>query len=563
MKSPRRLMRAARYWLQDTLDVRFGNPLRGIGTFFRRQLTKIGWLVGRDHEKGLTTREVIVKESDEAVIRDRPAASNYLNPLFVASLGADWIKRWITSRSYLAMLQALPAVVIGAGLIFAMSPISGASKSEAVNFYRVQTDRAVSVERPEVADLCLRKLCSLEPTDLSLQFARAEFLAQSDKQDKAAAMMVGLAKQGHTDADLWLGKRLFDEYEQSPEEFSNERKQAMLRSLLKVVSSRRTDPEANRLLGLIYLQESNPERAIAHLKEAARTKPELAFVLARVFHRTHDYVNAASFARQAWPVVEQRHKLDPISDPVILQMTTLRLMLGKEEEAIKELIDVGRLVNSTHYNNAIAECYVEWSRRIMREDGGNFSTKLPGTTTIEKCVELVDKALQFNPMNQYAIEQLGLFATINNELSNKMLHTLRQILTTRSSAGAHFVLGTHALIHDEFEAADLHFRQAEATGQAIPALLNNMAMLKYKTDRLEEALELANQAIELQPEEPHFRDTRGKIHKASNRLTECIADFEKALSAPDLKQETHRVLVDVYRQLGDSALADVHAQQLN
>ena len=76
--------------------------------------------------------------------------------------------------------------------------------------------------------------------------------------------------------------------------------------------------------------------------------------------------------------------------------------------------------------------------------------------------------------------------------------------------------------------------------------------------QLDQALPLANQAVEAVPENPRYRDTRGRILVALERPREALADLELALQSLSEDAELHRILAGVYEHLGEKSLAAEH-----
>jgi Flp pilus assembly protein TadD len=79
---------------------------------------------------------------------------------------------------------------------------------------------------------------------------------------------------------------------------------------------------------------------------------------------------------------------------------------------------------------------------------------------------------------------------------------------------------------------------------------------------LEQGLALANRAIEIEPTNAEYRDTRGQILLKLGRWAESVADLEVALNGMPDDPSIHQSLALAYDRLGKPALAEFHRQSL-
>ncbi|MEO8271433.1 MAG: tetratricopeptide repeat protein, partial [Aureliella sp.] len=178
--------------------------------------------------------------------------------------------------------------------------------------------------------------------------------------------------------------------------------------------------------------------------------------------------------------------------------------------------------------------------------------------TLLRRLKLLHNASQIAPQDariNAAIIQLVLECKDNK---NEQVATLRKATAQGiDPESVHFARGTLALLEGRAEEAQTHLSQAAQRGTQLPATLNNMAMaIFHSTDGdLEDALKLADKAVELLPEHPYLHDTRGRILLKLNRYPEAITSLERGLTAPELRTEIYSNLAIAYRQLGDKVTA--------
>ena len=130
----------------------------------------------------------------------------------------------------------------------------------------------------------------------------------------------------------------------------------------------------------------------------------------------------------------------------------------------------------------------------------------------------------------------------------------------------HFVEGTLAQLDGNNEDALKHFRIAKSEGLDSPGILNNLA-IEVAADEdgdLEEALSLANAALDLLPDHPYVLETRGQILLKLKRHEEAIRDLEKSLlGVSDLRLQNQILpsLIEAYEAIGLNNMAERYRQR--
>ncbi|MBM3329170.1 MAG: tetratricopeptide repeat protein [Calditrichaeota bacterium] len=97
------------------------------------------------------------------------------------------------------------------------------------------------------------------------------------------------------------------------------------------------------------------------------------------------------------------------------------------------------------------------------------------------------------------------------------------------------------------------YEKAVAIEADNPIVLNNFAYLLSEANRrLEDALSMVEKALELRPETPSFRDTRGWVLYRLGRFDEALTDVRKALEDEDSNAELYSHLAQVLEALNRS-----------
>jgi len=81
-----------------------------------------------------------------------------------------------------------------------------------------------------------------------------------------------------------------------------------------------------------------------------------------------------------------------------------------------------------------------------------------------------------------------------------------------------------------------------------------------KQPDLTRALALVQPMVEVMPNQPDFRNTRGQIYVKLGKWAAAVDDLEYALPLVLDKSATHTALAEAYQNLGMSALAAEHAR---
>jgi predicted Zn-dependent protease len=126
-------------------------------------------------------------------------------------------------------------------------------------------------------------------------------------------------------------------------------------------------------------------------------------------------------------------------------------------------------------------------------------------------------------------------------------------------------LGTRALQHNQFEPAIRWLEMAQASARdPNPIVQNNLAIAIVRSgqsERLPEALELANKALQLLPDNHVTLATRGEVYLAMKNTKLAQLDLESALQLRPDYPETLQLLAQAATELGDTAGAEEYQRR--
>lgn len=106
-------------------------------------------------------------------------------------------------------------------------------------------------------------------------------------------------------------------------------------------------------------------------------------------------------------------------------------------------------------------------------------------------------------------------------------HAEAVLESNENDPDANFALGMFYYREKNLKRADLHLQRALDARPRQPAILNNLANVRMKLGRLEEALELSDLALQLKPDVPEVRQTNEEIRHRLETLTPDGKLFDK------------------------------------
>lgn len=137
----------------------------------------------------------------------------------------------------------------------------------------------------------------------------------------------------------------------------------------------------------------------------------------------------------------------------------------------------------------------------------------------------------------------------------------RVIAEGQQPALAHLAMGNLCWLEKDPDGALFHFERAISIRDDFVVVLNNLAWLishDEKNPDFERAMALVNVAIEKQPNNASFLDTRGTVCFLQKDWKNALTDLEKAISGVRDKQSVHKKLAAIYHELGMKEISEQH-----
>jgi tetratricopeptide (TPR) repeat protein len=123
--------------------------------------------------------------------------------------------------------------------------------------------------------------------------------------------------------------------------------------------------------------------------------------------------------------------------------------------------------------------------------------------------------------------------------------------------------GTAAAAEGNLEQARTYLEEAVGKDPTNSIAWNNYGYIltQLPNPDLDKALAAVNKALEVTPDEFHFRETRGQILVRLGKWREAIGDLEYAVNGMPTSREIHEALATAYEGIGDKQLARIHRDQ--
>ncbi|MCA9149024.1 MAG: tetratricopeptide repeat protein [Planctomycetales bacterium] len=462
--------------------------------------------------------------------------------------------RWFKTRHYWQLIGGIPAFLLALPLAYCMVRMPFYGDAAKAQHYRSEFTKASEANDRPAADLYQRKLIQLNAFSERYEFQAA--LKEYENGDKVAALATikRLADQTlYSDAMLWLAQHYMGDETKLP------RPEALAEAqhYLNLLHERDPNNAGLRHVRAYYLmQTGKTEEAFDELAHIAEQAPSGRVMLAEAYFERGDTRSAQAELAKVVGIYEQK-----VADGSSLSayeyglwgftvLLTGDLVQGQRilEEGHAQFPEDGPLKERLYKTIMIRARAMESSRRRDADE-----------------IALLQRACELQPDEQEPLVLLGQIAVSDGQaqtLAVTALETFEKSTTPPAQLNA--VRGVSAAERGDFKTAVTFLRKACEENPEDARSHNNLAWvyLQLGDSSLSDALQLANRAVELAPDFPDYRETRGQVLNRLKRPAEAITDLMFALNGtPNPPKEIHEGLAEAYTQLGQLEQAAFHRQQ--
>ncbi len=342
-----------------------------------------------------------------------------------------------------------------------------------------------------------------------------------------------------------------------------------------------TDPhnsDVRKMLSEIYLEQGNAQAAAEQLEKVVSEQPGNAEALLDLAHLYRD----RDMADSADAVLERLVDLEATGPSQLLtQAATLYGRAAQDENARRTAVQLLERVLELDPENADALVMLG-DIRLMQEryhDGGDLLYRSLATNPrdqqiwiqsagafleagdFEKAAAVADEGLVLFPGSLPLLRVAGyaLMNAYHNREAVERFQTAVHLIADDPSEGQSDLSHIHSalgLLYDrigELDASDEAYENAIAADADNVAALNNYAYsLAERGVRLDQALKLAQRAVEVAGPTASFLDTLGWIHFKRGEYDEALAQLERASALEGASSTLFEHLGDVHDALGNA-----------
>jgi tetratricopeptide (TPR) repeat protein len=502
----------------------------------------------RDRDEGLLTRLL-------APFRWLWVAPRMLGRTFWLGLRSILEPFIARRRSFADLLWGLPAILVFS-LVATVTALGHVRQRDSGGLYLAAGQKTLISDELSTSQLYLQKAISTKGIDTRLAlFYLARSYEKERKFVQADSLMSSLAPVddiGYPAAHRYMALRIDEDSLARPQSIDLDAWKWHLSH-----ADEQALPTLQKAWGDYFMMLGNFKEALTHYRKAAEEDPTYLFQVADVELRHGDSGNVRSILTSAKERLASRVKANPKDIRTRLLLAGSLYNLGElldTEQLLKDGLATGDLSPSqaTELRKFLALVYTKAYDQHVEQIG------LDSAEAVAAGFAYLQNALESDPNSQLALARLAEFARGSPEKAEAGRQALRKLIAGgQASAMAHFALGTIEAAAGKQELAMLNMQQGLAINPQLSVLANNLAFLisEQEGGDLDGALQLANQAIDTDPQQPDYLDTRAGILVRQGKLAAAAVDYQRALELAKDPKPYQEKLAELYEKLGDSELA--------
>lgn len=470
---------------------------------------------------------------------------------------------WATSRQARYLLYGMPALLVGLTVLGAVAYSAGFSKERLIRRYQNAAAQAEENENFDAAQVYYEKLTNLNPVDPRYRFKVGVVAEQQGDMARAYGIMKSLApddQPGYTHAHVWMAAKMFE----------SAAKDAQQRSLIKAHAKKHlrlalqadgTNRNAKVMLAAVQVEDGVQREAVSLLKDVAEDEPRVWLQVARLersMGNDRESLTAADRADRAFTESLRNDRRD-LTNWILLNEA---IILKRDYQRSLKLLD--QAFREHGFHNALAaqaaRSHVLWAQTLFKKGFLNDEEA-------DSMIEHLDKALTLQPDYEPALVLLAVVVdspTFTSEHGEALLQ--EQLAEGKTPAIVHFMLGSQEAASGNLEKAKYHFETAVRINNRLAPVLNNLAWTVGKIANFEDREEnlaaaesYINQAIEIDPQNATFYETRGTILMEQGKYELALNDYLKARAQYGGKSANfHKAVAYCYEKVGNQEQAEAN-----
>lgn len=422
------------------------------------------------------------------------------------------------------------------------------SSSDVADKTRSEPPNSDKKELSRFAEVLFRRVQLLQPNERS-QFVIGVTMAQRGATGQAQKMLSKIApddRPGYAPAHAWIAQNLLRQ------PITNENVAITKHHVTEAVKWDRV-PESLLLVGSeLLLRLGDRDGCLDLIKRAAEANPANNLFLFQRSQALSNKVLANYASIQAQSYFQGELERDPNDLKARLGLVQILAENAKLSDA-EQVIRTGMQIQpGPELTRGLSEIY-----RL------HFLTSLKqNANTWEGNLQMLDTAMRTDPTNPMVGEEIAKLARLNGASpGEERIKKLQQFLAEgKATAATHAWIAELYLIRKNYKQALPHLEQVVTRLPNSPQYANNLAYVidEIAPARRQEALALAQRAVQLDPSSADYHDTLAKVLAGLNRRTEAITALESAIERQPGRKDFHEGIAALYGADGNLDMVEQH-----
>lgn len=463
-----------------------------------------------------------------------------------------FLGRWFRTRHYWHLVGGVPAFVLALPLAYCMVRLPFYSADKKAVHYRRAAQKALLADDHKAANLYYKKLHQLGAMNELAEYQAATNMFLAGDDEAAFTAMKKLAPEGEPGfppAHVWVARWYFDGRTKLGQEEAVELGEKHLAYALERDPD---NPDARALRALRRSAAGDYETAIAELRRIVQEVPQQGVALAQLYAQHGRWEQAKLEVERVLESYQQ--KMDNGSDLTPQDYVIWSFadsILGNQDAAVATLA----LGYENHTSNR--ELRDQYYEKLLAHATTNYRSRHGEPQSI---LDNLVKAWKIKPDDETPMILLGKMSKGNDQFAQAARKTATDLLNSdRPPADLYRVMGTYHAGEENYSEAIRFLKKAVEHDPRDSYSLNNLAhCLMTQNSAYEDALKMVNRALEIEPDQALYRETRGQLLMKLGRYQDAVQELNFALNGLGETPELHSALANCYEQLGQAELAAIH-----
>jgi predicted Zn-dependent protease len=463
---------------------------------------------------------------------------------------------WVATRNYRRLVGGTPALLLTLPLAMCIVRMPFYGSYAKAQHYRKAMNDAILSKDFQAIDLIHRKLSEINVSENDMVMYQSAIAAyEAGNSDDAVQRMRQLApleEAGFLPAHLWIATYLSDHTPKGQD------RSQIITHLRQALSLQPDRVDVAIWLADEYRIADRPAMALDLLDkyERAARDPSVRIHIADLYSRCGRNRLAFQIAQDVETSIRSQQADATRSGTQLRNVDFMAWAYAAQmRNDLRESLRIAELGRQDFPDDQRLADYTEMLRLMVSGLSNNSGARFPDLARIKELLK-----------NQNLRDQLASYlAMLLNSSFNR--DPIRQLLEEDIESNPVPVpdrvlqeLAKSALNVGDATRARRHYEAMVRSNPNNAAAMNDLAWLlaHHKPVDLARAMTLVDKAIELDPGNVHYHDTRGHILAKLDRWEEAVVELERAVNGLPGNRNTHAVLAQSYERLGNAELAEAH-----